>query len=130
METVIDIDYFIAELKKHGIIIQRYNSITTNSTYLKLDYGVLNTVRISDHTGKKNLHYRYNIQSDLEKYRYDRTTKRFYYPAEQLDNLIQQILGDRFDRKTRYGSQYEVYMQNNVQENSHKNGFWSESWLV
>lgn len=127
---MINIDYFIAELKKHGIIIQRYNSITTNSTYLKLDYGVLNTVRISDHAGKKKLHYRYNIQSDLKQYRYDPANKRFYYPDNQLDNLIKQILGDRFDRKTKYGDQYEIYMQSNIKENAHKNGFWSESWLV
>ncbi|MBM7715323.1 hypothetical protein JOC94_002310 [Bacillus thermophilus] len=46
-------DYIIARLKKKGIVIQRYDSYSTNSIYLKLDYGVSNSVRISDHKGKK-----------------------------------------------------------------------------
>ena len=51
----------IKTLKSIGFVIQRYDAYSTNSIYLKLDYGVCNSIRISDHTGKKYLKYRYNV---------------------------------------------------------------------
>lgn len=54
-------NYLIKEFKKEGIIIQKYQSKTSLSVYLKLDYGVLNSIRISDHKGEKYLNYRYNV---------------------------------------------------------------------
>lgn len=48
-------------LSQAGFTIQRYDASTTDSIYLKLDYGVGNSIRISNHTGKKHLNYRYNI---------------------------------------------------------------------
>ena len=44
-------------LLEKGFIVQRYDSVTTNSIYLKLDYGMCNSIRISDHKGKKHLSY-------------------------------------------------------------------------
>ena len=45
-------DYIANRLISEGFIVQRYNAYTTNSIYLKLDYGVCNSIRISDHPGK------------------------------------------------------------------------------
>lgn len=123
-------DRIIEQLRKNNIIIQRYDAITTNSTYLKLDYGVLNSIRISDHHGKPKLNYRYNLLSNISKTRYDRSTKRFYFPKKQVNQLIKQILSDQNDKRTRYGDEYESYMQNNIKDNGHKKGFWSESRIV
>ena len=47
-----------------GFIVHRYNSITTNSIYLKLDFGVCCGIRIADHNGKKKYHYRFNVVKD------------------------------------------------------------------
>lgn len=120
----------IDELKSHGIIIQRYDSVTSASIYLKLDYGVLKSIRISDHPSKKHLHYRYNLQSDLSNNRYDRSQQRFFYPLHDIQSMIRQILSDRNDKKSRYGNQYNAYMMQNIQQNGHKKGFWSESEIV
>ena len=54
-------DSLIHTLSQAGFTIQRYDASTTDSIYLKLDYGVGNSIRISNHTGKKHLNYRYNI---------------------------------------------------------------------
>lgn len=51
-------DSLIHTLSQAGFTIQRYDASTTDSIYLKLDYGVGNSIRIS---GKKHLNYRYNI---------------------------------------------------------------------
>ena len=45
-------------------IVQRYDAHSTQSIYIKLDYGVSNTIRISDHRGYDYLSYKYNIRLD------------------------------------------------------------------
>ena len=42
-------------LLEAGIVIQRYDAYSTDSVYLKLDYGVCNSIRISNHNGKRYL---------------------------------------------------------------------------
>ena len=54
-------DKLVSALGRKGFIIQRYDAFKTDSVYLKLDYGVCNSIRISDHPGKQNLQYRYNV---------------------------------------------------------------------
>lgn len=56
------INNFVQEMFSQGITVQFYRAITTNSFYIKLDYGLLNSVRFSDHDGKKHLKYRYNVR--------------------------------------------------------------------
>ena len=51
----------IDKLKKLGFVVCIYNAISTNSIYLKLDYGVCCGIRIADHKGKKKYHYRFNV---------------------------------------------------------------------
>jgi hypothetical protein len=54
-------EILITKLKELGFIVHKYNAVTTNSIYLKLDYGVCCGIRISDHKGKKKYHYRFNV---------------------------------------------------------------------
>lgn len=124
-------DTIIQALKAEGIIIQYYESITSKSVYLKLDYGVLKSLRISDHNGKKHLKYRYNIQTNIQRSRYDREQKRFYYPMSDVNRLIEQILKDRNDKTTRYGqAKYNEFMFQNHKDNRSKNGFWKDSVVI
>lgn len=37
------------------VVIHRLDAYSTNSIYLKFDYGIVNSLRISDHEGKKHL---------------------------------------------------------------------------
>lgn len=53
-------------MKEQGVIVHRYDAYSTNSVYLKFDYGAAYSLRISDHKGKKHLKYRFNIELDLE----------------------------------------------------------------
>ena len=39
-------------LKKNGFTIHRYNSYSSNSIYLKVDFGLAGSIRISDHVGR------------------------------------------------------------------------------
>lgn len=59
-------DYLSEELKNNGFTVHRYDAFSTKSIYLKLDYGVCNSIRISDHNGKKYLKYRYNIGEGIK----------------------------------------------------------------
>lgn len=120
----------INTLKRHGIVIQRYDDVTTNSLYLKLDYGVLKSIRISDHDSKDPLHCLYNLQHDLRKRYYDKQTKRFFYPTRDAHLMLRQILKDHNDKKRRFGAKYKVYMTENSKDNAHKKGFWSNSTIV
>ena len=51
----------VQKLLDMGFTVHRYNAVTTNSIYLKLDYGVCCGIRIADHNGKKKYHYRFNV---------------------------------------------------------------------
>lgn len=80
----------------HGVVVQRYDAYSTNSIYLKLDYGVCNSIRISDHRGKKHLKYRYNIGPFIEKTERKKDKfDRFYYPVDKMNNLVRKILADK-----------------------------------
>lgn len=124
----------IERLKKAGIIVQRYDAYSTNSIYLKLDYGVANTVRISDHTGKDNLSYRYNLMTNLKKYEKELTDRgllRTYWPMKNVESLAGTIIKDRQEKIRKYGSErYNYYMKQNIHENQFAKGFWAQAVLV
>lgn len=125
-------EYLVSSLLKNGFVIQRYDSYSTNSIYLKLDYGVCNSIRISDHSGKKHLKYRYNIGPHIKKFskvkdRYD----RYYYRADGYKNLIKKILCDRQVKIDRYGKEkYKSYMRKNARDRSNNAGFWRNARLI
>ncbi|MBA4697804.1 MAG: hypothetical protein H2212_00070 [Ruminococcus sp.] len=116
----------------HGIVVQRYNAYSTNSIYLKLDYGVCNSIRISDHKGKKHLKYRYNIGPFIKKIeRKMDKFDRFYYPAVKIDSLVKKILSDRAEKLDKYGDEkYRDFMKKNKMENADKKGFWKSAYVV
>ncbi len=66
-------DTMVHFFQSQGIKVMRYDAYSTSSIYLKLDYGMLYTMRISDHPGKKYLRYRYNIIKGYHGRRYEPT---------------------------------------------------------
>ena len=124
-------DSVINSLKEKGFTIHRYDSYSTNSIYLKLDYGVCNSIRISDHKGKKYLKYRYNIilngtvQSIMDKY------QRYYYNQDSIKGMIKRIVSDRNEKIEKYGQErYNAFMQKNNHDSSTKKGFWQQAKLI
>lgn len=122
----------VAVLDAKGFVVQRYDSYSTDSIYLKLDYGVCNSIRISDHSGKKKLKYRYNIeQSARRELVMDKGLPRHYYPYEDVNVLVVQILADREAKLKQYGAKsYAKFMAKNKEDNSEARGFWQQARLV
>ena len=84
----------IDRLSDLGVAIHVYHAYSTKSIYIKLDYGALGSIRISDHTGKKKYSYKYNIGTDIEEYVevLENGKERKYYPCKDIDKLICDIL--------------------------------------
>ncbi len=125
-------DELIERLLDCGFIIQRYDAYSTNSIYLKLDYGVSNSIRISDHRGKQKLSYRYNIGSDIAKrWQDDGQYTRYYFPADQIKQLVKLIIQERNEKIQRYGTKnYFQYMERNKEAGQTLPGFWQQARLI
>lgn len=125
-------DSLIHTLSQAGFTIQRYDASTTDSIYLKLDYGVGNSIRISNHTGKKHLNYRYNIILDgitedvMSKY------IRHYYHPDDIDKMINLILNERRMKIQQYGRfRYNEFIKSNQESHdSDKHGFWKTAHII
>lgn len=57
MATVKDLAAYVCDKLAGKVLIHRYDAYSTNSVYLKFDYGLGNSLRLSDHTGKAGLNY-------------------------------------------------------------------------
>lgn len=81
-------------LSNLNIAIHVYHSFSTDSTYIKLDYGALNSIRISNHDGKAKYNYKYNIGTDIEEYKEVNCGNfvRYYYSANDIERLLCDVL--------------------------------------
>lgn len=123
-------DKIVNELKVHGFIIQRYDSMSSRSIYLKLDYGVAYSIRISDHPGKKHLKYRFNVRTDMESTKYEMVNgyKRYYFGADNIHELISEIIQQKQEKIKLYGEKsYKYFMHMNVKKADGKKGFWQHA---
>lgn len=113
------------------VIIHRYDAFSTNSIYLKFDYGVANSLRISDHKGKKYLKYRYNILTSQEIKRTERDCgfERIYYAPDMISALCRDILNAKKAKQDLYRD-YDGLVQKKASETFHERGFWAQAWEV
>lgn len=124
-------DTLVSRLKGQGFHILRYDAYSTSSVYLKLDYGVCNTIRISDHEGKKHLQYRYNLIIGGDVNIIEDKYIRYYFNDTSLDILVNQILFDRQAKIAQYGRyNYRKFMEKNMAEHGKDSGFWSQAKQV
>ncbi|MFD1363146.1 hypothetical protein [Lentibacillus salinarum] len=126
--------YIVNRLKEAGFIVQRYNSYSTNSIYLKLDYGVCNSIRISDHKGKKHLSYRYNVLSCCPE-RIAAKDKwgniKYYFPLKDSGTMIGAAICDRQKKIAFFGATgYKTVMQKRKEKGMKKKGFWQKAKVV
>ena len=124
--------YIQEKLLNEGVIIQRYDAYSTDSIYMKLDFGVCNSIRISGHKGKKYLKYRYNIGQFVRKFAVVKDGyERFYYRADKSDELVKKVISDRNQKIEQFGETgYKELMLKNQSQNSGKAGFWKSARVV
>ena len=108
----------VERLLELGFIVHRYNSHSTSSIYLKLDYGLSCGIRIADHPGKKKYSYRFNVIKDYvgDKVIYkDGLICRFFNYSE-LDCVLNEVAKERDYKINRYGlEKYKEYMEKQSQ---------------
>ncbi len=133
-KTIVEMaEYVASQLLAAGFIIQRYDSMSSQSIYLKLDYGVCNSIRISDHKGLSQYRYRYNLQSNRTGFRKHSNSgvDRLYYGFDAVETMLQDIREDKAEKVLSYGLEnYSHFMEVNERVNSGKKGFWSSSHEV
>ena len=114
------VNILVPQLLDMNFIVHRYNSHSTSSIYLKLDYGVCCGIRIADHPGKKKYHYRFNVFKD---YKGDKVIKRgnlisYFFTFEEIPQLLEKIKIERDIKIEKYGiDNYKEYMDKNLKEN-------------
>lgn len=117
--------------RDHGIRVMRYDAYSTNSVYLKLDYGLLYSIRISDHRGKDHLSYRFNAIKYYHGPKFKATrygwNREFYtLNPDELNNLCRRILELQMQKRSELGPyKYQREMEYRKQTNAGKKGFWS-----
>lgn len=96
-KTIRDLAAYVCDRLVGKVLIHRYDAYSTNSVYLKFDYGVANSLRIADHAGKEYLSYRFNIILTLTEPKNDLSGRfpRNYYPPDMVDQVIEDILAGR-----------------------------------
>jgi len=104
----------IPKLLNINFIVHRYNSYSTSSIYLKLDFGVACGIRIADHPGKKKYHYRFNVLKDYdgnEVINKDNLVS-YFFNYNELDKLLNAVQKEKQDKINKYGLQnYQMYME-------------------
>lgn len=128
-------NYLQNELLKRGMIIHRYNAYSTNSIYLKLDWGAMNSIRISDHKGYDHLSYRYNVDASYKgnKGYWKKDNKGFWkyfigISKKNLDDLISMLVEAKFEKITFYN--YNELLEKYKKESQNAKGFWQKAWEV
>ena len=110
----------VSKLLDMGFIVHRYNSHSTSSIYLKLDYGLSCGIRIADHPGKKKYSYRFNVIKDYVGNKVilkDGLICRFY-DFNELDSVLNAVQQEKQQKINKYGlKNYQRYMEREKNEN-------------
>jgi len=110
----------VSKLLDMGFIVHRYNSHSTSSIYLKLDYGLSCGIRIADHPGKKKYSYRFNVIKD---YSGDKVILKDdlicrFYDFDELDSVLNAVQQEKQEKINKYGlKNYQRYMEREKNEN-------------
>lgn len=115
----------LSDLDRKGFILQYYMAYSTNSCYIKLDYGMSNSIRISDHKGIDKYQYKFNLMVDLDK-SYEKDG-RYYYSIKDYDKLISDIQQFKKEQLSKYGFSYYECMLRNKKDSKNKKGFWEKA---
>lgn len=98
---------------------------------MKFDYGLGNSLRLSDHTGKAGLNYRFNIITTMKSLGIDTSGEypRFYYPPDMVDQAIADIVKGVTEKRGRYHD-YGKALETARARTKGERGFWEQARLV
>lgn len=108
------VNVLIPKLLNMNFVVHRYNSYSTNSIYLKLDFGVACGIRIADHPGKKKYHYRFNVLKDYvgNEVISENNLVSYFSNYNELDKLLNAVKKEKQNKVNKYGIQnYQMYME-------------------
>lgn len=123
-------------LLARGCIVHRKKAVTTTSVYIKVDYGLGGSIRISDHRGKQHLKYRFNVEADNDSggmYTYvSPYGERYFYSYTKLETLLGEIIAFREERISKYNktSGYGRIMEKEKRRIDFTKGFWNGAYEV
>ena len=136
-ERAMSIEMLVREtidtLKSHGIMVHKYESKSSSSVYLKLDGGLVGSVRFSDHKGKEQYSYMFNMLLDMVGTRTERQGAyvRHYYGPANLQDMIVDIVRRRVATKVKFRrGGYEEAVILAVGEMKRKKGFGEQCVLA
>jgi len=123
------------ELISRGYIVHRYNAYSTESVYLKVDYGLCKSIRLSNHKGKHHLRYTFNVLGYInEAYEeVDRGVKRYYVPLSEWNSILDKIDKYSSTMKEKYGVNWykkELKRYETEGKKSLGTGFWQGAYKV
>lgn len=104
--------FIINKCREENIIVHRYDAITSDSIYLKFDWGVAHSLRISDHKGIEKYHYRFNLVKGVPKIISVSHKNKSYsktYPFREIFKCLEDILNNRKEVIEKYDGM-EGYM--------------------
>lgn len=131
------VEYLIPRLKKN-FIVQKSDSLSTASVYLKLDYGVAGSIRISNHQGKRQYHFSFAVDTTAKHNQFyvdNKGIKRRVYTSrkEDLDLLILHANNYKKNRLIMYGeARYKIYMKKNLEAGMQlpQHTFWHKARTI
>ena len=92
----------------------------------------MNSIRISDHRGKKHLSYKYNIENGIKVARWYKDDKGFWRyicpnNKEDIDKLISILLENKFMKVIGYKGKYNEIMEEYKIKSENEKGFWQQA---
>lgn len=130
MKTTRDIMFdLLRRLDKEGFILHYLQAYSTDSCYIKMDFGVCKSIRIADHKGIDKYEYTFNLMLGLDKSYVE--NGRYYYCLDDIETMIQDIKTHREILQEEYGFKYfENMLDYKNQCLRKRKGFWEKckSW--
>lgn len=120
-------------LVAEGFTVHRYDAVSTDSVYLKLDWGACNGIRVSGHPGLQHAKHRYNIGTWISiPVEVEDPLLRFFWPVECVPEMIERVVADRAARIGWIGEAgYEASVERKRREaRKAKKGFWTHARKV
>lgn len=99
------VDYLERALVSMGFLVHRYDAKGSCSCYLKLDWGLACSVRVSDHS--THYPYRFQIGPHIKEKRQGVSkdgNPMLYYPADAADDMLAAVEAERAKKVARYGN--------------------------
>ena len=111
----------LEDLDKKHFVLYYYEAYSTSSCYVKMDFGVCNSLRIADYAGKAQYPYKFNLLMNLsQSYEQD---GRHFYSVKDYDKMINDIVAFRDEQLDKYGFRYYDLMVKNKNERKNHKGF-------